>query len=244
MRRIGYYPAVSYWHLRDPRLKLFVMFIGAMLALTENSLLGQVFLFTFNLLLFVSAHLPLTRGWQIIKTFRWLLLLTFLLNLATGTVTWAFLYFLRILNLLLLSSWLLGVTETLTLIKGVELTLWPLRRFLPVGEIAVALGLAFGFFPLLLEEAGEIMLAQQARGVNFRTKWTRKIKGLLSMVVPLFISALRRALEIALAMEARGYVPGAPRGSLYAPVWGRKDTLGAILLFFFSLFWWAIKLKR
>ncbi|NLY91750.1 MAG: energy-coupling factor transporter transmembrane protein EcfT [Firmicutes bacterium] len=239
MKGIGYYPAVSYWHLRDPRLKLGVMIIGATLILTENTLPGQLFLLTFNLLLLVSAHLPLKRGWQVIVAFRWLLGLTFLLNLVTGTVAGAFLYFGRILNLLMLSSWLLGVTEALTLIKGVELTLWPFRRFLPVGEIAMALGLALSFFPLLLEEAGEIMLAQQARGVTFQTKWTRKIRGLLSMVIPLFISALRRALEIAQAMEARGYVPGEPRGSLYALVWGRKDTLCSLLILLFSLLWWG-----
>ena len=239
MRRIGYYPAVSYWHDRDPRLKLLVVISGATLAFTEKSLPGQLFLFAANLLLFVSARLPLRRGWQVIMAFRWLLSITFLLNLATGSLAGAALYFLRLLNFLFLSSWLLGVTETLTLIKGVEQVLRPFGTFLPAGEIAMTLGLALSFFPLLLEEAGEIMLAQQARGVTFKTKWTRKIRGLLSLVIPLFISALRRALEIAQAMEVRGYVPGAPRGSLYVLAWEGKDTLGAVMVLLFSLLWWG-----
>jgi len=239
MRRIGYYPAVSFWHRRDPRLKLLVVIIGATLAFSENGLPGQLILLAVNLLLFASARLPINRGWQVIMGFRWLLGLTFLLNLATGSVVEAVIYFLRLLNFLFLSAWLLGTTETLTLIKGVEQILRPFGRFLPAGEIAMALGLALSFFPLLLEEAGEIRLSQQARGVNFQAKWTRKIRGLLSMVVPLFISALRRALEMAQAMEARGYVPGAPRGSLYALAWEGKDTLCAVLLLLFSLLWWG-----
>jgi energy-coupling factor transport system permease protein len=106
----------------------------------------------------------------------------------------------------------------------------------------MALGLALSFFPLLLTEAQEIMLAQQARGANFKTNWTKKLKALLAMVIPLFISALRRALEIAQAMESRGYVPGAPRGSLYELAWGSKDTLGLVLLSLFFFLWWGYRL--
>ena len=143
-----------------------------------------------------------------------------------------------------MSSWLLGVTESLTLIKGLELSLQPFRRWLPVGEMAMVLGLTLSFFPLLLTEAREIMLAQQARGVNFQTNWAKKLRGLLAMVIPLFLSALRRALEIAQAMEARGYVPGAPRGSLYELAWGKKDSLGALLVLSLVLLWWGYRLLR
>ena len=242
MESVVYYPAASYWHRRDPRLKLLIVIVGATLALTENTLGGQLFLFALHLLLFFTGQLPLRRGWQMVKTFRWLLLITFLLNLWTGSLGNATRYLLRLLNLLLMSSWLLGVTETLTLIKGLELSLRPLRRYLPVGEIAMVLGLTLSFFPLLLKEAREIMLAQQARGVSFKSNWVKKMRGLLAMVIPLFISALRRALEIAQAMEARGYVPGAPRGSLYELAWGKQDSMGAVLVLIFVFLWWGYKL--
>lgn len=242
MESVAYYPAGSYWHTRDPRLKLLVVLAGATLVLTERSLGGQFFLFGLHLLLFLTGQLPLGRGWQVVKTFRWLLIIAFLLNLWTGSLYTAFSYLLRLINLLLMSSWLLGVTESLTLIKGLELALGPFQRYLPVGEIAMVFGLTLSFFPLLLKEAGEIMLAQQARGVNFKTNWAKRMKGLIAMVVPLFISALRRALEIAQAMEARGYVPGAPRGSLYEPVWEKKDTVGVVVTLGFILFWWGQKL--
>lgn len=244
MESVAYYPAASYWHRRDPRFKLLVVIAGAMLVLTESALGGQLALFLLHLLLFFTGRLPLKRVWQIVKTFRWLLLITFLLNLWSGSLGDAVRYLLRLLNLLLMSSWLLGVTESLTLIKGLELSLQPFRRWLPVGEMAMVLGLTLSFFPLLLTEAREIMLAQQARGVNFQTNWAKKLRGLLAMVIPLFLSALRRALEIAQAMEARGYVPGAPRGSLYELAWGKKDSLGALLVLSLVLLWWGYRLLR
>lgn len=241
MESVAYYPAASYWHTRDPRLKLIVVIIGATLTLTENTWGGQLVLFLFHLLLFYTGGLPLGRGWHMVKTFRWLLLITFLLNLWTGSPGDATRYLLRLINLLLMSSWLLGVTESLTLIKGLELSLCPLQRYLPVGEMAMVLGLTLSFFPLLLTEAREIILAQQARGVNFQTNWVKKMRGVLAMVIPLFISALRRALEIAQAMEARGYVPGAPRGSLYELAWDKKDSVAVGLVLCFVLLWWGAK---
>lgn len=241
MNSLNYFPADSYWHLRDPRLKLLVVIGGTTLALTENRLGGQLFLLILVGGLYLSAQLPWKRGWRTLLTFRWLLLITLLLNLWTGPPVTAFAYLLRLSNILLLSSWLLGVTETLTFIAGLELLLHPFRRVLPVGEIAMVLGLALSFFPLLLEEAGEIMLAQRARGVNLQAKWSKKIRGLIAMVIPLFIAALRRALAIAQAMEARGYVPGAPRGALYTPQWQKKDTLNAVLTLLLVLVWWGEK---
>ena len=111
MDSVAYYPAVSYWHSRDPRLKLLVVIVGATLALTENTLGGQLVLFLSSSSYFTGG-LPLGRGWQIFKSFRWLLLITFLLNLWTGSLGAATRYLLRLLNLLLMSSWLLGVTES------------------------------------------------------------------------------------------------------------------------------------
>lgn len=219
-----YYPSNSLWHRRDPRTKLLVLIATALLVVLEGRLGGQLFIFGLILILFTSAHLPSARAIKMVKSFRWLLLLTLLVNLVFSPPELAFSYFLRLLNLLLLSSWLLGVAEPLALIQGIERAFHPLRRWLPVAEGAMVLGLALSFFPLLLQEANEIAIAQRARGVTFKKQWWKRLTGLLAMVVPLFVNSIRRSLEVAQAMEARGYRPGEPRGSLYELQWEPADT--------------------
>ncbi len=219
-----YYPGDSFWHQRDPRTKLMVLVVAALLVILEGRLGGQLFFFSLNLILFRTAHLPPVRAWKTVKAFRWLLLLTFLVNLVFNPPGVAILYFLRLLNLLLLSSWMLGTAEPLTLIQGIERLFHPLGRRLPVAEGAMVLGLSLSFFPLLIQEANEIAIAQRARGVTFKKQWWKRMTGLLAMVVPLFVNAIRRSLEVAQAMEVRGYRPGEPRGSLYELNWVAADT--------------------
>ena len=201
-----------------------VLIVAALLVVLEGRLGGQLFFFGLNLSLYVTAHLPAERAWKMVRAFRWLLILTLLVNLAFSPPAVAFLYFLRLLNLLLLSSWLLGAAEPLALIQGIERIFSPLGRWLPVAEGAMVLGLSLSFFPLLIQEANEITIAQRARGVTFKKQWWKRMTGLLAMVVPLFVNSLRRSLEVAQAMEARGYRPGEPRGSLYELKWGAADT--------------------
>ena len=111
MNSLNYFPADSYWHLRDPRLKLLVVIGGTTLALTENRLGGQLFLLIVVGGLYLSAQLPWKRGWRTLLTFRWLLLITLLLNLWTGPPVTAFAYLLRLSNILLLSSWRFGYPQ-------------------------------------------------------------------------------------------------------------------------------------
>ena len=243
-----YYPAASYWHRRDPRVKIIVLFVLAVMALLERSLWWQVSVFIICLGLFGTSRLP--RSWLLatLRSFRWLLGLTFLVNLVfirEGTslaglpvtdfgLYISFSYFFRLANLLLLGCWLMGTTESMILIRGISTFFRPLKKWLPGEEVALVMGMALRFFPLLLEEANEIALAQRARGVIFRgRRWRRKLKGLISMVIPLFLSTLRRSGELARAMEARGFVPGAFRTSHAELAWAREDTLTVV---FSSLF--------
>lgn len=212
---------------------------SALLAVLEARLAGQLLLLGIHLGLFCSAHLPARRAWKMIYAFRWLLILTFLVNVIFSSLGVSLLYLLRLLNLLLISSWLLGAAEPLVLIQGIERIFSPLGRRLPVAEGAMILGLSLSFFPLLIQEANEITLAQRARGVTFKKQWWKRMTGLLSMVVPLFINSLRRSLEIAQAMEARGYQPGEPRGSLYELKWAVADTWSIIGTLTLAFFWTA-----
>jgi len=248
-----YYPVASFWHRRDPRVKVFVLAVLVAMALLAKDLWWQVLVFAVCLGLFLTARLPGIWVLRTLHSFRWLLGLIFLLNLfltragnplvrvAGFTLTdyglyLASAYFFRLASLLLGGAWLMGTTEPMLMVRGIAAVLRPLRRWLPVEEIALVIGMALRFFPLLLEEAGEITLAQRARGVDFRRqRWDRKIKGLLAMVIPLFLSVLRRSGELTQAMEARGFVPGAFRTSHVELEWERGDTFSAGLSFLFFL---------
>lgn len=239
-----YYPAVSFWHQRDPRVKIVVLLVLVVLALLERSLWWQVSVFIIYLGLFKTSRLP--RSWLFItlRSFRLLLGLTFLVNLVfvregnrlaglpvtdLGLYT-SLSYLFRLVNLLLLGFWLMGTTESMVMIRGISEFLRPLKKWLPGDEIALVMGMALRFFPFLLEEAREIAIAQRARGVTFSGRSRRrKLKGLISMVVPLFFSTLRRSYELAQAMEARGFVPGALRTSHLELAWVKEDTLTVVV---------------
>jgi energy-coupling factor transporter transmembrane protein EcfT len=132
-----------------------------------------------------------------------------------------------------------GVLLTMTtspsdLIQGLEHLLRPLRRIrVPTQDIAVMVSMALRFVPTLLEEFDRIRIAQMARGSEMgKGRLLRRIKPLASVMVPLLVSAFRRAEESAEAMEARGYAGGI-RTTLNAPRFGRNETAATIVLLVF-----------
>ena len=101
----------------------------------------------------------------------------------------------------------------------------------PVHEIAMTISLALRFIPTLLEETDRIMKAQASRGVDFQNgKFSEKIRAIISLIVPLFISALQRSEELANAMEARGYDPSAERTKFRVSKWKLGDTISSIIV--------------
>ena len=234
----------SFWRRRDPRIKILVLFTLIILTLLEKRWQGQVMILLLYGFLYYSARVPFSVPLRAVHSFRWLLSLTFFINLLFITagrripglpitdtaLNISIVRMSKLINLILSGVWLKRVTDPLTLIKGVEGTLAPGKRFLPVGDIALVLGLALQFFPILVEEAQEITMAQRARGLSFRGNFRCKIKGVLSIVTPLFLSTLRRSSELAQAMEARGFIPGEKRGSYEEISWKPEDTLVLALL--------------
>lgn len=231
-----YWPVSSFWHSRDPRTNLGlvtgVLFLIISFAEIKTQAIWTGLLFA----LYLSARLPFRRLIGNLKTFRWLIILTFLANLffVRGTRTFSFLpflteeglafavqYSLRLVNLLLASFWLMMIVRPLDLIASLEKLLRPLRRWLPIGEFALAMGLAIRFFPLILEESEEIKMAQQARGGSRRPALTN----LVTLVVPLFVGVVRRSGELAEAMETRGYHPGVSRTDWRGSSWNVTDTV-------------------
>ena len=121
--------------------------------------------------------------------------------------------FIRLVLMIALTSVLTASTRPLDLTYAIEWYMSPLKviRF-PVHEIAMTLSIALRFIPTLLDETGRIMRAQESRGVDFKGgKVKEKLRGVVALIVPLFVSALQRSDELANAMIARGYDPQAKR---------------------------------
>ena len=175
------------------------------------------------------SRVPLRTLVGSLKPLWWILLFTFLIHLCTTpgeeiaqvwmfSLTWeglshGFFICLRLVLLLLLSSLLTFTTSPLKLTDALEALLSPLKRVgVPAHELAMMMTIALRFVPTLLEETDKIMKAQQARGADFTTgSIVRRLKSVVPILVPLFISAFRRADDLAMAMEARCYHGGEGR---------------------------------
>jgi energy-coupling factor transport system permease protein len=186
------------------------------------------------------------------KTILFLLVITVCFNLflTPGEVIWQF-GFLKMskeglsfaikmalrLSLLILGSSIMTLTTTPTqLTDALESLMRPLKKVhVPVHEISMMMSIALRFIPILMEETDKIMKAQIARGADFESKnLIKKIKSLVPLLVPLFISAFRRANDLAMAMEARCYRGGEGRTKMKPLVYKGRDraAYGVLLLYF------------
>ncbi len=134
----------------------------------------------------------------------------------------------RIIMLVTGTFLLTYTTSPITLTDGLERLLEPLKRIhVPVHELSMVMSIALRFIPTLIEETDKIMSAQKARGADFETgNLFQKAKALIPVLVPLFVSAFRRADELATAMECRCYTGGEGRTRMNPLHWERRDTLG------------------
>ena len=122
----------------------------------------------------------------------------------------------RLVGLVLMSLLLTLTTSPLDLAQGMEYFMRPLGRLgFPAGEIAVIMSIALRFIPTIAEESQRLLRAQQARGADFEGGFFSRARKFAPLMVPLFIGAFRRADELALAMEARGYRVGAARTRMH-----------------------------
>lgn len=138
----------------------------------------------------------------------------------------------RLIMMLGISLVLTATTKPLEITNALEWLMKPLKVIhFPVHEIAMTISLALRFIPTLLEETDRIMKAQASRGVDFEHgKLKEKIRAIISLIIPLFISSFQRSGELADAMEARGYDPSAKRTKYRINKWHLKDTIGSILV--------------
>lgn len=143
----------------------------------------------------------------------------------------AFMLF-RVIFLVLGTSFLTYTTTPITLTAGIESLLKPLKKMkVPAHEIAMMMSIALRFIPTLIEETDKIMAAQKARGAALSEgNILKRAKALIPILIPLFISAFRRADELAVAMESRCYHGGENRTKMNVLRYGKKDTV-AFLIF-------------
>lgn len=219
-----YYPAQSPIHRLDARLKLAVTFIFIVTLFLVNTFVGYVFVIACMGLVIKASRVPLKFMLKGLKSIIIIIMFTVFINLFMTqgeTLLWQF-GFLRLtlegillaakmcirLVLLIIGSSILTLTTTpIQLTDAIESVLRPFKKIgVPAHEIAMMMTIALRFIPTLLDETDKIMKAQQARGADFDTgNLVQKAKALIPILVPLFISAFRRAEELAMAMEARCY---------------------------------------
>lgn len=244
-----YYPAKSFVHRLDPRLKLvwLIGYIVAVFIAKDFYALGACAA-TF-LLVAAFSGVPFGKLLKSVKAVAFLLLFTSLLNLFFGrgeTVLWQWefivitkeavfstLFFaIRLFLLVLGSSVLTLTTSPVSLTDGIESLLSPLKWLhFPVHELALIMSIALRFIPILTEETARIMNAQKSRGADFETGgFMQRIKAVLPVIAPLLISAFRRAEELGDAMDARCYSGGGKRTKYKKLTFTWRDAVALVLL--------------
>ncbi len=236
-----YYPVDSVLHRMDPRTKLFGTLAFIVSLFLANHVAAYAVATVFLAVVIRLSRVPLSFMVRGLKAILFLLLISvsFNLFLTEGEVLFKF-WFLRVtregvrlagfmavrLIYLVLGSSVMTLTTTPNqLTDGLEKSLGFLKKVhVPVHEIAMMMSIALRFIPILVEETDKIMKAQMARGADFESgNLIQKAKSLVPLLVPLFISAFRRATDLALAMEARCYRGGEGRTKMKPLKYARRD---------------------
>ncbi len=238
-----YYPVDSFVHRLDPRVKLTATLVFVVVMFLFKSFVGYIFVGAFMITAIKTSHVPIKYMLKGLKAI-WVILaftLVFNLFLTSGTPLVSFkkitityeglrfaIFMAMRLFLLVIGTSLMTLTTTPNqLTDGMEVGLrWMKKIHVPVHEIAMMMSIALRFIPILMEETDKIMKAQQARGADFEEgKLHERIKALVPIFVPLFVSAFRRANDLAMAMEARGYRGDVGRTRMKPLKYHRNDYL-------------------
>ena len=243
-----YYPADSVLHRLDPRVKLTGTLVYVISLFLFQSFTGYIVASIFLVTMIALSRVPVSFMFKGLKAVLVLLIFTALLNalLTPGrelfsfwkiTVTIEGLRFaafmvLRIVYLIIGSSVMTLTTTPSSLTDGLEKGLgWLKILKVPVHEIAMMMSIALTFIPVLLEETDKIIKAQQARGADFESgNLIRRIRSLVPILVPLFVSAFRRANDLAIAMEARCYRGGEGRTKMCPLKYSLRDGMAYLVL--------------
>ena len=238
-----YYPAKSVLHRLDPRTK-FLGTLGFLISVfLFHTFLGYAVATVFLAVMIAISKVPVKFMFKGLKAIVMILLITVVFNiiLTPGEVLWRFGIIkvtreglvlagrmaIRLVYLVIGSSIMTLTTTPNQLTDGLERLLRPLNKIrVPVHEIAMMMSIALRFIPILLEETDKIMKAQIARGADL----IQKAKNMVPLLVPLFISAFRRANDLAMAMEARCYHGGDHRTQMKPLHYEKRDYIAYVIL--------------
>ena len=236
-------PGDSVVHRLDPRTKIIGTALLITLLFTVDGFLGYLLAALAIAAVIHLSELPWRFVLRGLRPLLMILLLTVGLNifLTEGEVVFRFLFLTvtregiarglmmgtRLVLLIVGTSLLTLTTSPIQLTDGIESLLGPFRRIgVPAHELAMMMTIALRFIPTLLDETEKIMKAQMARGADFQSGGLmQRARNLVPLLVPLFVSAFRRADELAIAMEARGYRGGQGRTKLRELRFGRIDAV-------------------
>ena len=243
-----YYPAQSQVHRLDPRVKIVCTLAFLVSLFLQNSILGYVVAFAFLAMVIRLSKVPVKFIVRGLKPIVILLLFTVLMNLfltrsgnilfhygiltiTEGGLRTCVFMTVRLICLVMGSSIMTFTTTPNSLTDGIEKLLHPLNRIhVPVHEIAMMMSIALRFIPILLEETDKIMKAQIARGADFESgNILQRAKAMIPILVPLFVSAFRRANDLAMAMEARCYHGGDGRTKMKPLQYHRNDRVAYLI---------------
>ncbi|MDA9471411.1 energy-coupling factor transporter transmembrane component T family protein [Enterococcus sp. 5H] len=238
-----YIPGDSFIHTMDPRAKLIASFYFIGIIFLANNWQTYAVLAVFTLFAIFLSKVNIRFFIRGIKPLIWLILFTVALQMLFtqggevyfdwgifsiteyGVINGLFI-FCRFVLIIFMSTLLTLTTPPLDLSDAIEYLLRPLKvvRF-PVHEVSLMLSIALRFVPTLMDETEKIMNAQRARGVDFgEGNLIQKMKAVVPLLIPLFVSSFNRAEDLATAMEARGYQGGDGRTKYRVLHWHVKDT--------------------
>ncbi len=247
-----YYPADSVLHKLDPRVKLFATVIYIVALFSFKGIAGLALVSVFLFAVIKISKVPFQFMAKGLKAIVVLIFITSIFNLlgTPGDVVfwkWGSLQItdkgivnsivmtIRLIYLILGTSLMTLTTTPNQLTSGLETALAPLNKIhVPVHSIAMMMSIALRFIPILIEETDKIMKAQMARGADFEHgNLVQKAKAMVPLLVPLFVSAFRRAEDLAMAMEARCYNGGEGRTKMKPLKYEKMDRIAYVVVILF-----------
>lgn len=245
-------PGRSFIHRLDARTKILLLLAYIVFIFVAGNYLSLMLITMASLLIILSTRISFKMYLKSMKVILFVVVITGIFNLfyGSGQVYWEWWIFriteggvnnaifviIRIATLVLISSVLTFTTSPTDLTDAIERLLKPLTIFhIRVHEIAMMMTIALRFIPVLLEETDKIMNAQKARGADMESgSIFKRIKALIPVLIPLFVSSFRRANDLAMAMECRCYNGGKGRTRMKVPHFSLRDLWG--LLFSLVIF--------
>ena len=243
-----HYPSNSVIHKLDARVKLIATLIFMVSLFIIDKFWPYAIVFLALMATIKLSKIPFKYIMNGIKPLKWIIIFTFVINIfflpGDPIVSFGFIKItdqgvrqavfmaLRLILLVLGTSMLTLTTSPMDLTDGIERLLNPFNKIgLPVHELAMMMTIALRFIPTLLDETDKIMKAQMSRGADFESKnLISRAKNLVPLLVPLFVSAFRRAEELSMAMEARCYRGGYNRTKMRQSIITKKDYIAVCIL--------------